>query len=101
MASIRYNKRNSFTIPLGNAELLLYPGVNVGVNDELWARSIENPVVKLMLETGEIEEMIRPVEAKSDIAGIPVVDNPKMGDEPVPVMPVADRSAAKAAKDKA
>lgn len=98
MATVRYNKRNSFTVPLGRSELVLFPGVNIAIDDQVWEQAKAHPVVQSMIEIDEIEELVKSVEAKSDIEGIPVVDNPKMGDEPVPVLPVADRSAAKTVK---
>jgi hypothetical protein len=98
MATVRYNKRNSFTVPLGMIELVLFPGVNIAIDDQVWEQAKAHPVVQSMIEIDEIEELVKSVEAKSDIEGIPVVDNPKMGDEPVPVLPVADRSAAKTVK---
>ena len=100
MASIRYNRRNSFTIPYVGGELVLFPGINLALEDELWAKLKAHPVVKLMLEHDEIEELVKAPTPTADIAGVPVVDNAKMDGEPVPVMPVGDRSAAKAAPDK-
>jgi hypothetical protein len=100
VASIRYNRRNSFSIPYAGGELVLFPGVNLNVKDELWAKLKAHPVVSLMLQHDEIEEMIKAPVPTSDIAGVPVVDNAKMDGEPVPVLSVDDRSAAKTAPDK-
>lgn len=101
MASIRYNRRNCFSIPHAMGELVLFPGVNLNVDDQLWKKLKVHPVVSLMIQSGEIDELSKGVDTSLDIAGIPVVDNPKMDGEPVPVMPVKDRSAAaKAAKAK-
>jgi hypothetical protein len=102
MVALRYNRRNSFEIPYPGGKLILFPGINLAVNDELWATHIHtHPIVQTMIEHDEIDVLVKPPKPTSDIAGVPVVDNKKMGGEPVPVMPVQDRSAAKNAPAKA
>lgn len=98
MTAIRYNKRNSFTLPWAGGDLVLFPGVNLAV-PELAAKAMqEHPVCKVLIEQGVIEFLTRSPEAHLDIEGIPVVDR---AEEPIPVMPVGDRSAAKVKPSKA
>lgn len=99
MTTIRYNKRNSFAIPWSGGELVLFPGVNLAVPDRAAQEIKAHPICKALIESDVIEFLTRTQEPHLEIEGIPVLDRP---DEPVPAMPVGDRSAAKskAAKDK-
>jgi hypothetical protein len=92
MVALRYNKRNSFSIPLSTGDLVLYPGVNLAVNDHAWAEAQKHPITQLLMERGILEPLVSEPTPRLDIEGIPVIDRP---DEPVPAMPVGDRSAAK------
>lgn len=95
MVAIRYNKRSSFTFPTSQGELVLYPGVNLNVPDKLWAEIKRHPIAKTLLQLGELEPLTQEPSPTGEIEGIPIIDRP---DEPVPAMPVQDRSAAKVKK---
>ncbi len=97
MAAVRLNQRNSYSIPLPQGELLLFPGVNLAVPDDMVEAMKAHPIVKILIEQDTIEILTKTKEPTSDIEGIPVVDGK---DEPLPVLPVADRSAAKQRKSK-
>jgi hypothetical protein len=92
------SKRNSFSFPYAGGELVLFPGVNLAVPEAAVKAMKEHPVCKVLIEQDVIEFLTRTPDPSVDIEGIPVVDR---SEEPIPVMPVSDRSAAKAKpKDK-
>ena len=93
MVAIRYNARNSFEFPSSQGAIVFYPGVNLAVDDRILKELKAHPVTKVLLEQNILEPLISEPTPTLEIEGIPVVDRP---DEPVPAMPIGDRSAAKA-----
>lgn len=92
MTSIRWNLRNSYSIPTQAGDLILYPGVNLAIEPDIITEIKKHPTVKTLIEQGVLEVLLRTKEPTSDIGGIPVIDGLN---EPLPVLPVGDRSAAK------
>lgn len=92
MSTIRWNRRNSYQIDYVGGTLTLYPGINLAVDEEIVKEIKKHPIVKTLIEQGVLEVLLRTKEPTSDIEGIPVIDGLN---EPLPVLPVGDRSAAK------
>lgn len=95
MPSLRYNALNSFNVWFSqNRSLLLYPGVNLNVPQEYLDEAMKNPVFRAKVDDGSIDILTKPPTTTLEIEGIPVMDVKTM-DQPVPVMPIQDRSPAK------
>lgn len=97
MVAVRYNQRNSFTFPTSRGDVTFYPGVNLNVDPDIWKEIRQHPIAKILLEQNLLEPLKSEPDPTLEIEGIPVVDRP---DEPVPAMPIQDRSAAKTKKPK-
>ncbi len=95
MPTLKWNRRNSYTIPISTGDLVLYPGYNLNVDQSTLTEIKKHPIVKSLIEEDVLVEVIGNKDPNTEVEGIPVVDTV---DEPLPAMPVQDRSAAKSKK---
>jgi hypothetical protein len=95
MVSIRYNRPASLTLKFvgGSGRIDLNPGVTIGVNAADWQHAQRHPIVRIMLETGELEPLISTpsvselsVDESEHKASYNVADDAKSG-QPMPVAP--------------
>jgi hypothetical protein len=99
MASVRNNKYGQIIVNYGNGKSIsLIPGVTLNINDEEWEQAKKNPVCKIYLDQGILEELYKEPETKGELAGFQVTEDDN--DEPTPVVKSQESSTGKKTKSK-